>query len=329
VARRNDNRLFLPLYFNIWENAAVIGILLGLGSALFFGANSVITRRGMLRVSSNYVATISIFIGLIFFLIAVTITGQFPDVFRLSWKAYLFWSLSGIIHFSLGRTWAYRSIQLLGSNRSNVVTSLSPIATVALALLLLKESVSPIQVVGIVCTLLGPILIILKEETALESTKTASGSYGKDVDTRTMVLGVLYGAGAALFWGSSAVFIKFGLEAGGSPVLGTLIAYAGACLVTSPSFLLNASNRKEILSGGIKLLPVTILSGLTTSIAQLLRYISFQYGTVIVVSLMLRTMPIWIIIFAFMFNREYESFSRWVFISNGLILIGTVLVMMS
>jgi drug/metabolite transporter (DMT)-like permease len=307
----------------------VIGILLGLGSALFFGANSVITRRGMLQVSSNYVATISIFTGLLFFLIVTSVTGSLPGIVQLSWKACLYWALSGIIHFSIGRTWAYRSIQLLGSNRSNVVTSLSPIATVALAMLLLKETVTVLQVLGIVCTLLGPLLIILKEETVGQSAQTKSGSHGRDVDARTMLLGVLYGAGAAVFWGSSAVFIKFGLEAGGSPIVGTLIAYAGASVVTSPSFLLNAANRKEILDEGTKPLPVTLLSGLTTSIAQLLRYVSFQYGSVIVVSLMLRTMPIWIIIFAFMFNREYESFSRWVFIGNGLILIGTVLVMMS
>jgi drug/metabolite transporter (DMT)-like permease len=196
-------------------------------------------------------------------------------------------------------------------------------------MLLLKETVTALQVLGIVCTLFGPLLIILKEETVAQSVQTKSGSYGRDVDARTMLLGVIYGAGAAVFWGSSAVFIKFGLEAGGSPIIGTLIAYAGASVVTSPSFLLNASNRKEILNEGTKPLPMTLLSGLTTSIAQLLRYVSFQYGSVIVVSLMLRTMPIWIIIFAFMFNREYESFSRWVFIGNGLILIGTVLVMMS
>jgi drug/metabolite transporter (DMT)-like permease len=307
----------------------VIGILLGLGSALFFGANSVITRRGMLRVSSNYVATISILTGLLFFLIAVGVTGNTPDVIGLPWKAYIFWALSGIIHFSLGRTWAYRSIQLLGSNRSNVVTSLSPIATVALAMLVLKESVSLLQALGIFCTLSGPLLIIFKEETVAQSAQTRSGSYGRDVDARTMVVGFLYGAGAALFWGSSAIFIKFGLEAGGGPIVGSLIAYAGASFVSSPSFFLDTSNRKEILSGGTGPLPVTVLSGLTTSVAQLLRYVSFEYGSVIVVSLMLRTMPLWIIVFAFIFNREYESFSRWVFIGNGLVLVGTLLVMMS
>ena len=69
-----------------------------------------------------------------------------------------------------------------------------------------------------------------------------------------------------------------------------------------------------------------IFSGLTTSIAQLLRYLAFGYGSVIVVSLMLRTLPLWVLLFAFVFNRQYESFSRWVLLGNGLLVIGTILV---
>ena len=99
----------------------------------------------MLRVSSNYVATISIFTGFLFFILVTGMTGDLYGIAGLHWKAYCFWALSGIIHFALGRTWAYRSLQLLGSNRSNIVTSLSPIATVALAMLILKETVTPLQ----------------------------------------------------------------------------------------------------------------------------------------------------------------------------------------
>jgi uncharacterized membrane protein len=129
-----------------------------------------------------------------------------------------------------------------------------------------------------------------------------------------------------VFWGSSAIFIKFGLEAGGSPVAGTLIAYAAASAIVCPSSWSKAENRRELLSEGRKSLQVALFSGLTTSVAQLFRYLSFAYGSVIVVSLMLRTLPLWVLLLAFIFNREYESFSRWVLIGNGLILVGTILV---
>ena len=305
----------------------MLGIVLGLASSVTFGANSIIARRGVLRVSSDYIAIVSIFTGLAFFILVTAVTGDLYVLARLTWKSYFFWALSGVIHFALGRTWAYRSLQLLGANRSNIVTSLSPIATVVLAMLLLKETVTPLQALGITFTLSGPILMLLKEQTYEEGSSTqSSAARGKEINARDMFLGVLYGAGAALFWGSSGIFIKFGLDAGGSPVVGSLIAYAAATLVISPSLLFSAEKRREIVGEGGKPLPIAMFSGVTTSVAQLLRYLSFGFGSVIVVSLMLRTQPLWILLFAFIFIRQYESFSRWVIIGNGLLMIGTLLI---
>ena len=309
------------------DNSKMLGILFGLGSAVAFGANAIITRRGMLRVSPNYIATISIFTGSCFFLPINAITGDLLRIGQLHWKAYLFWILSGVIHFALGRTWAYRSIQLLGATRSNVMTSLSPGVTVALAMMILKERMTPLMGLGILFALAGPLLIILKEQTVSPS-QIAPGPYGKEVDRHTLLVGMFYGIGAAVFWGSSAIFIKFGLDTGGSPVAGTLIAYVAACVVISPSVLLNDKHRKELFREGRKSLQIAIISGLTTSVAQLLKYLSLAYGSVIVVSLVGRTSPLWVLFFAFLFNRKYESFSRWVLLGNGLLIIGTILVVL-
>ena len=306
----------------------MVGILCALGSAVAFGANAIITRRGMLRVSSNYIATLSVFTGCCFFLPVNAMTGDLFGMGQLHWKAYLFWALSGIIHFAFGRTWGYRSIQLLGSTRSNIVTSLSPIVTVALAMMILKERITPLMVLGILFSLAGPLFILLKEQT-VSSSHIASRSYGKELDQRTLSLGMFYGIGAAIFWGSSAIFIKFGLETGGSPVAGVLIAYVAASTVISPAFLLNDEHRKELFREGRKSLQVAIISGLTTSIAQLLKYLSMGYGSVIVVSLLGRTSPLWVLLFAFLFNRKYESFSRWVLLGNALLIIGTILVILT
>ncbi len=293
-----------------------------------FGANSIITRRGVLRASSSYVATISIFAGSLFFVLVNAATGDLFSVAYLPWQAYLYWGLSGVLHFALGRTWAYRSLQYLGSNRSNIVTSLSPIATVALAMLLLKETVTPLQLVGILLTLSGPLLILFKEETVARGSSMQSGSYGREIDARTLLLGIVYGAGAALFWGSSAIFIKFGLEAGGSAVAGTLISYGAASVIVAPSALLRPGERRELLGESRKSLEVSLYSGLTTAVAQLLRYLALSYGSVIVVSLMFRTLPLFVLLFAFIFNREYESFSRWVFFGNALLIAGTLMVIL-
>src|SRR4030067_3037248 len=127
----------------------MIGTLLGLGSAVGFAANSIITRRGVLRVSSNYIAVTSIFTGTLFFLLLLALTGHLFSLREIPWKALVFWVLAGIIHFALGRTWAYRSIQLIGSNRSNVVTSLNPVVTIVLALVMLREAGNAMMTLGV------------------------------------------------------------------------------------------------------------------------------------------------------------------------------------
>jgi drug/metabolite transporter, DME family len=303
----------------------VLGILLGLGSAVAFAANTIVIRRGMLRISSNYIATLSVLTGFLFFLPIAGLAGDLPAIAQLSWKAYLFWSLSGIVHFALGRTWAYRSVQLLGANRSNIVTNLNPIVTIVLAVVILKETTTPLMIFGILLSLTGPLLIILKEQT-VSSLNISAKSDDRGIDRRTLFIGMLYGIGAALFWGSSPIFIKFGFKNGGSAFVGSLLAYTAASAVISPSLILNGENRREILGGDRRSFQTAVVSGVASSIAQLFRYLALGYGSVIVISLIGRTMPVWVLLLSFFFNREYESFSRWVLIGNGLLMIGTILV---
>jgi len=303
----------------------MLGAILGLASASIFSFNSILVRRGTFRASANYFATFTVFSGPPFFLIIAVLAGALEGTGQYSWQAVFFWVISGLIHFGLGRSWAYRSIQMVGSNRSNIVTSLNPIVTVVLAVLVLEETISSLMVLGILFSLSGPLLIVMKEQAA-SGTLQGSGGSGKEFDRRTFYLGMMYGIGAALFWGSSAIFIKLALKNGGSPVSGTLIGYLAASLFISPS-LLREKNRKEMVEADGKSLQIALWIALCTNIAQLFKYVALAYGSVIVVSLMARTVPLWVLLFSFLFNREFESFSPWVILGSLLLVSGTVLIM--
>ncbi len=308
----------------------MIGTLLGLGSAVGFAANSIITRRGVLRVSSNYIAITSIFTGTVLFLLLLALTGHLFSLLELPWRALVFWVLSGVIHFALGRTWAYRSIQFIGSNRSNVVTSLNPVVTIALALFVLREEVNALMTLGILFSIGGPLVVLLKEETLKGASPVSGAVQGKDVDHATLYKGFFYGAGAAVFWGSSAIFIKLALrEGGGSPIAGSFLAYLAASLVVGPSALANPAIRKEFLREDASSLRLAIVCGLTAGVGQLLRYLALGYTSAILVSLLNRTIPFWVLILSFLLIRKYESFSRWVLIGNALLVVGTLLVLIS
>ena len=149
----------------------------------------------------------------------------------------------------------------------------------------------------------------------------------KDINRHTLYTGMIYGLGAATFWGSSNVFVKLGLENSGSPIAGSLIAYTAASFAISISLFIDGENKREILNKDNKLLKLAILIGITTCMAHLLRYLALGYGSVIIISLMLRTQSIWILLFSFIFNRKYESFSIWVILANALVIIGTILIL--
>ncbi|MDP2661046.1 MAG: DMT family transporter, partial [Dehalococcoidia bacterium] len=163
----------------------MLGVVLALCYSATFGLNSVISRRGVIRANANYVATISIFSGPIFFLVAALIAGELLRLGEYPWQAYVYFAISGVIHFALGRTFGYRSLQLIGATRANVVTGLYAIVSVIQAVIILNEVLTPMVALGIVLSLSGPILMALKEETVAVTPKIGAALYGKHVDRPT------------------------------------------------------------------------------------------------------------------------------------------------
>ncbi|MBI4321271.1 MAG: DMT family transporter [Chloroflexi bacterium] len=304
----------------------MLGILLGSVMAASFAANSIITRRGVIRAGSSFVSIVAISTGPIFFLIVATVSGEVFNLAHFNWKTYLFFSLAGIINFSLGRTVAYRAVQLVGSTRANIVIGTYFIVSISLAAIFLGEPLTPFIGVAMVMVLFGPALTTLKEPTASRDARPMGTVPGRHVDRRTLRMGMLLGAGAAVFWGTSPIFIKLAFQNGGTPLAGSLIAYSAAVLALTPS-LLNRKTRAELFNADRQSYRLAISSGLTSNLAQMARYLALAYAPVMTVSLMERTTPLWGLVFAFLINRQYESFSRWVLLGNSMVLMGTLVAM--
>lgn len=309
----------------------VLGGILGLGFAIFFGLNSIVVRRGVLKVSVNYIAALTIYCGPVFFFLLTLFTGDLFKIPGFSWKAILFFALSGIIHFALGRTFGYRAVQILGATRAGIMTGLNAVVSIMLAIFILGEKLTPLMVLGICLSLSGPIIVGFKEGQKVGKAEARVNPGLKTLDRKTFYRGVFFGVCSAFLWGSSAIFVKLGLNESGSSLgssfIGSFIAFSAASLVISTA-LFSKANRNELVKSDKEAFKLAMMSGLTTNIAQMLRYVALSYGGVIVVSLTSRTIPIWTLILSFIFNRKIESFSRWVLLGNGLLIIGTILVLL-
>lgn len=289
--------------------------------------NSIVVRRGVLRVSVNYITTLSVLSGPIFFFLLALLAGEVLQIAGFTWKVSLFFAIAGIIHFALGRTFGYRSTKLLGANRSTAIVGMYAVVSVILAIIVLGEKLTPFTIAGAILSIMGPLIIVFKEGQASGSAEAKINPNVNSLDRKTLYIGVLYGLCAAVLWGSSPIFIKLALDNGGTAIAGNFISYSAASIVVCAS-LFNKKDRQEILRGDWPSLKIAIMSSLSANVAQLARYLAFNYGSVIVVSIVSRTIPVWTIALSYIFNRKIESFSRWVFIGNGLLILGTVLVML-
>jgi len=301
----------------------MLGVIIGLGCAAVFGINPILVRRGTIQVSSRCIAAISIFTGPFFFLLIAGINGEIAGIAQFSWQAHGFFALAGIIHFALGRNCGFRAVQLIGSTRSSTIAGFGFIVSITLAIIILWETITPLGLFGVLFALTGPLLIAMKEPVVTNN----AASDRILVDRRTLYKGMFYAIGAATFWGSSSIFIKLGLQTGATPMAGSFIAYLAASIFISPSVWLRREYRREMLSVDGRSLRLALLSGLTLNVGQMLRYLALAFTSVIVFSFMVQTIPLWTLLFSFIFNRKLESFSRWVLLGNALMVTGIILVL--
>src|SRR3954470_23897060 len=128
-------------------------------SAATFAFNNASARRGVLTGSVAQALAITGPIGVPMFLAAVIATGNLGTVSHFSGRALSLLALAGVLHFVVGRYGNFRAAQAIGANLSGPVIQLSLVITLALAVLVLKEPMTPLRILGIGLLALAPALM--------------------------------------------------------------------------------------------------------------------------------------------------------------------------
>jgi drug/metabolite transporter (DMT)-like permease len=126
-------------------------------------------------------------------------------------SAFVAFSAAGIIHFFFGWTFLSLSQQRIGAANTGVVTAATPLVGSLLAAVVLGEALGAIALVAIALVTAGVILIA----------RRASGE-GQRLTFPWFALA------ASLSWGTSPLFIRWGLEGLSSPVTGVTIGLTAA-----------------------------------------------------------------------------------------------------
>ena len=294
-----------------------------------FALNNAMTRRGVLTGTVVQGMAITVPMGAPLFFLLLLVFGQVGVLLQFSGTTILYLSIAGVLHFVWGRYCNYRASKAIGTNLQGPASQSDIIFTLALAMWLLDEKLTPLRVLGIVLVIGGPLMTMIGDlRAAREQQKPGATEGFQPLYVEGYLFAVLSGTG----YGLSPIFVRLalrdtGLGVGGG-LAGAFVSYVAAAL-----FVLLFAFIPGQIAHVRKLDPGTrnwfIGSGLTVMLSQMFRYLALSVAPVSVVQPIQRLSLVFRFFFSYLLNRDHEVFSSKVWVSTGVALVGAILLSLS
>lgn len=306
----------------------MLGAFLALCSAATFALNNAFARRGVLTGTALQALSISVPIGLPMFIVGALALGG-PGVFAVfdAW-GWFYLALAGVLHFGWGRYCNYRAVKAIGSNLAGPLQESSVLIALALAVVLLNETLTGLKIVGILLVLFGPMLAV---ETAGAKAKAAKA---KPTAPRTFqplyAEGYLFAGLSALGYGCSPILVRSAVEHAGpaASLAGGAISYLAASLVVAVVVVATGGAR-SVAGMDRQNARWFATAGVLVGVSQMLRYMALAVAPVTVVAPIQRLSLVFRILFGWIMNREHEVFGARLMLGTFVSLVGAALLSLS
>jgi drug/metabolite transporter (DMT)-like permease len=196
-----------------------IGELAALSTSVVWAVTSVLFTKAAQQVGSIIVNRIRVILGLLFIMLLNWAFDGYLLPFEAGADRWLWFGLSGAIGYALGDAFLFQSFLCIGAQRSMLMMSLAPLMSAGLAWVFFGETLTGIQMLGVIITLTGVAWVISRRRSV------------EDTQVCTPVQGVLFGLGAATGQAVGYVLSKQGLTDGFSPIAGNSIRMLAAMVV--------------------------------------------------------------------------------------------------
>lgn len=297
----------------------MLGIMFSVMAAATFAFNAAAARRGFLSASVTQGMAITVPMGVPLSLLVAVVFGQASQILAFQAGAVVWLGLAGIVHFVIGRYGNYRASQLMGTNLSATVIQWDVVVSLALAIGLLGESITPLRALGIVLVLLGPAVAFRREP--LPKPVGAGVAFEPKYAE-----GYLWAVVAAIAYGISPVLVGLGLKGlaqGTGGLAGVFISYLCATLVLVVVFAVTGQFR-QAYSAEPKAVRWFVSAGLFVLLSHVFRYVAISLVPVSVVTTLQRLSSIFRIYFSWLLNRDHEVFETRVYLATAISLLGAV-----
>lgn len=283
----------------------MIGELSGLGSAAAWAIISTMMRSVSERVSPVLVNALRCTFSALTLVAVLFLLGKGQDLVGMPLGNLAGLVISGILGQAMGDAFFVRSMKMIGASRALPISSINPLLTLVLAILLLGERITPLSMAGALLVLSG-IYLLAFPYGPLGRMRDLLGSADRG--------GIALALAAALCWSISTIIVKQALE--GVDLL------AAACVRMGTAFLLLML--LELFQSGGKTPPglsrrtmgIMVVAGVIGSASTFLYLAAVSLAGAAKASILISTSPFFGLPLSLIFLRERI---------NSRILLGTLI----
>jgi drug/metabolite transporter (DMT)-like permease len=274
---------------------AYIGELASILASLCYSLTAVIFTLSGQKVGSEVTNRARVLIALGYLIIINLILFSSPLPFSAGKGPWFWLTLSGIFGLALGDAFLFRSYMLIGPRLGMLLMSLAPIIGAVTAWLLFGETLTSMQMAGIIVTLLGIGWVILTHNA------------GEEIKAKAPVQGIIFGVLAAGGQAIGLVLSKQGMPAGFSPFAGNAIRMLSAVVVLWVMTLLQGETHSTVKSmrenpGAMWIIALGALIGPVLGVTASL--FAVQHAAIGVASTLMALPPIFLLPISYFFFKE-------------------------
>jgi drug/metabolite transporter (DMT)-like permease len=244
-----------------------------------------------------------------------------PSVGRGNWQdlqaPILHAALSGLVGTMIGRLLLYRAIHDLGATRGVVIKGLSPMVTLLVVFLLLKQPMQEEDFIGLACLISAIMLLFLERKYSPLRSLFPFPLFRNGVFIAVM---------AAVAQGIGHSFRQMSVAGVLHPIFGAAID-ATTALVAYLVYLLVRGKLGGLLCWYRKSMDSSLfIAGLCSALAMLLFFVAVEHLPVSTVSVLAATEPVFVALFSALFFPRLERITWWsatasMIVAGGIILI--------
>jgi drug/metabolite transporter (DMT)-like permease len=196
---------------------AYIGEIAALFTSFCWSISAVGFSKSTQQVGSQVTNRVRVFLAMLVLILINTVLYREPIPLHAGASRWAWLAVSGIIGLSLGDAFLFQAYREIGPRLGLLLLSLAPVFGATIAWVFFGESLTLVQIAGIVVTLGGISWVIMtRPKEGDENARQVTGR------------GVLFGTLGALGQATGLVFSKQGMTGGFSPFAGTLIRMIAA-----------------------------------------------------------------------------------------------------